>query len=204
MTQYAIRYDGRDALVIDPSWECISDVIATFHGGFAEGGRVTGHLLSRPGDNDEWTEVYPLISHTADCCCGPCRQRRGPILTPGWETLDSGERIDFPSGMRRDTDAGKPRFDLIPLPMLRRLADLYARGAEKYGDSNWQLADSDVELARFKASGFRHFISWLEGDQSEDHAVATVFNIFAAETIAEKLANFVAVGPAAAESEGAA
>lgn len=102
-------------------------------------------------------------------------------------TLDSGERVDFPSGMRRDTDKGKARFDLIPLPMLRRLAELYARGAEKYGPTNWELANSPEEVARFKASAFRHFVSWLEGDRSEDHAIATVFNVFAAETIQAKL-----------------
>lgn len=106
-----------------------------------------------------------------------------------FQTLDSGERVDFPSGMRRDTDKGKPRFDLIPLPMLRRLADLYARGCEKYGDRNWELAESQAEVDRFKASAFRHFVSWLEGDITEDHAVATVFNVFAAETIAAKIAD---------------
>lgn len=176
MTQYAIRYDGVDRLVIDPSWGCVADVIATFHGGFADRGRVTGHLLTRPDDGHEWTEVYPLNTQ--------------------YETLDSGERVDYPSGMRRDTDAGKPRFDLIPLPMLRRLAGLYARGAVKYGDSNWQLANTDEEVQRFKASAFRHFISWLEGDTDEDHASGAVFNIFAAETIAEKLAPSAANGPA--------
>lgn len=104
-------------------------------------------------------------------------------------TLDSGERVDFPSGMRRDTDAGKPRYDLIPRPMLKRLAELYARGAEKYGDENWTLADSDAEVARFKASAFRHFMQWLEGDRDEDHGIAVVFNIFAAETIQAKIAD---------------
>ena len=102
-------------------------------------------------------------------------------------TLDSGERVDFPSGMRRDTDQGKPRYDLIPLPMLTRLAELYARGAEKYGDSNWTLADSQAEVDRFRASANRHFEQWFQGDTDEDHASATVFNIFAAETIAAKL-----------------
>ena len=102
-------------------------------------------------------------------------------------TLDSGERVDFPSGMRRDTDQGKPRYDLIPLPMLTRLAELYARGAEKYGDSNWTLADTQAEVDRFKASAFRHFIQFLNGERDEDHASATVFNVFAAETIAAKL-----------------
>jgi hypothetical protein len=102
-------------------------------------------------------------------------------------TLDSGERVDFPSGMRRDTDAGKARFDLIPLPMLRRLAELYGRGSLKYGDRNWELADSQAEVDRFQASAFRHLIQWLEGDRTEDHAVAVTFNIFAAETIQAKL-----------------
>lgn len=109
----------------------------------------------------------------------------------GWPvvftTLDSGERVDFPSGMRRDTDKGKPRYDLIPRPMLKRLAELYARGAEKYGDDNWTLADSQAEVDRFQASAFRHFMQWLEGDRDEDHGIAVVFNIFAAETIAAKL-----------------
>jgi hypothetical protein len=105
----------------------------------------------------------------------------------GFTTLDSGERVDFPSGMRRDTDKGKPRYDLIPRPMLRRLAELYARGAEKYGDDNWTLADSQAEVDRFQASAFRHFMQWLEGDRDEDHGIAVVFNVFAAETIQAKL-----------------
>lgn len=104
-----------------------------------------------------------------------------------FQTKDSGKRVDFPSGMRRDTTEGKPRYDLIPLPMLKRLAELYARGAEKYGDSNWQLANSEEELQRFKASAFRHFIQWQAGELDEDHAIASVFNIFAYETIKEKL-----------------
>ena len=109
------------------------------------------------------------------------------VKAASFVTLDSGERVDFPSGMRRDTDKGKPRYDLIPRPMLKRLAELYARGAEKYGDSNWTLADSQAEVDRFQASAFRHFMQWLEGDVDEDHGSAVVFNVFAAETIAAKL-----------------
>lgn len=96
-------------------------------------------------------------------------------------TLDSGERAEYPSGMRRDSQEGKPRYDLIPLWFLRRLAELMARGAEKYGDRNWELACTDEEYARFRASGLRHHFQHLEGDQTEDHLAATVFNLFAAE-----------------------
>lgn len=103
-----------------------------------------------------------------------------------YTTKDSGERVDFPSGMRRDVDTGKPRYDLIPRPMLRRWAELLARGADKYGEDNWQLADSPAELRRFRASAFRHFVQWLDGEGDEDHAAAVMFNIGAAEHVKGK------------------
>lgn len=105
-----------------------------------------------------------------------------------FETKDSGERVEFASGMVRDVQTGKPRYDLIPLGPLRRLAELYGRGAEKYGDSNWQLASSNVELARFKASAFRHLMQLLEGETDEDHGAAVVFNVFAIMWLEAKLA----------------
>jgi hypothetical protein len=102
-------------------------------------------------------------------------------------TKDSGKREEYASGMRRDTQDGKPRYDLIDRAFLRRWADLMARGAEKYGDDNWRLADSEAELARFKASGLRHFMQWLEGEPDEDHAAAVAFNVAAAEYVRAKL-----------------
>ena len=104
-----------------------------------------------------------------------------------YETLDSGGRKDYPSGMNRDDTTGKPRYDLIPVPMLKRLAELYARGAEKYGDRNWELADSEEELERFKASCMRHMFQWHVGETDEDHAIATIWNIIAYEVTREKL-----------------
>lgn len=96
-------------------------------------------------------------------------------------TLDSGERQDYDSGMRRDTQQGKPRYDLIDRDFLRRWAELMARGAEKYGERNWELANSEEEVNRFKASAFRHLMQWLDGDETEDHAAAVAFNLAAAE-----------------------
>lgn len=104
-----------------------------------------------------------------------------------FETKDSGEREEYESGMVRDATGNKPRFDLIPVLPMRRLAELYARGAEKYGDRNWQLANSEEELQRFKASCMRHIYQWLDGESDEDHAIAAVFNIFAYLVIEEKL-----------------
>lgn len=91
-------------------------------------------------------------------------------------TRDSGERQDFDSGARRDISHGKPRYDLIPLVAMRRWAELMGRGAEKYGDKNWELG---MPVTRFLESGLRHFYQLLEGDTSEDHAAAVLFNIAA-------------------------
>ena len=100
---------------------------------------------------------------------------------------DSGVREEYPSGMRRDTQEGKPDYTLIHIPFLTRLAIHLGKGAEKYGEHNWMLANSGAELKRFKSSAFRHLLQWLSGLVDEDHAMATVFNIMAAEFVKDKL-----------------
>ena len=109
-------------------------------------------------------------------------------------TKDSGERAQFESGMQRDTQDGKPRFELmLPLDvpyeeqMITRLAALYGRGAEKYDERNWEQANSHDEMARMKASAFRHFMQWMCGEKDEDHAAGTIFNIIAFETTEYKV-----------------
>lgn len=128
---------------------------------------------------------YEFCPDSEECILG--RDHAGECRFPTFLTLDSGKREEYPSGMVRDTTKGKPRFDLIDRPMLRRAAELYARGAEKYGDNNWQLANSEDELVRFQASAFRHFMDWLEGKRDEDHGAAVFFNIAAAERVRDQL-----------------
>ena len=107
-----------------------------------------------------------------------------------YETKDSGRRIEFDSGMKRDIEDDKPAFHLI-IPkgvpykeqMLTRWAGLMQRGKVKYGPRNWELAKSDEELERFKASALRHMIQWLNGEDDEDHASAVFFNVQAAEYV---------------------
>jgi hypothetical protein len=98
-----------------------------------------------------------------------------------YTTKDSGKKVKFKSGYQRDTGENKPRYDLIPPELLKRLAELYARGAEKYGDSNWKLANSEEEYTRFVASAFRHFEQWRNGEDDEDHAIGTIWNLIAYE-----------------------
>lgn len=109
-------------------------------------------------------------------------------------TKDSGKREEYDSGMVRDVQENKPRFDLLfteGVPygeqFFTRVAELLGRGAEKYGERNWQLANSEEELDRFKASGLRHMLQWMTGEVDEDHASAVVFNLMAAEYVKGKL-----------------
>ncbi len=90
-------------------------------------------------------------------------------------TKDSGVRVNFDTGAVRDTEEGKPRYDLIPVLPLRRLAFLYARGAAKYSDDNWQKG---MPFKRLYGSTFRHLMQWVAGDKDEDHLAAVVFNVF--------------------------
>jgi hypothetical protein len=112
-----------------------------------------------------------------------------------YDTLDSGARQEYDSGMVRDTETDKPRFDLLlpeRLPyeeqMLTRWAYLMARGADKYGARNWEKADGLPEFARYLSSAFRHFMQWYSGlADGEDHAAAVFFNIAAAEYVRYKM-----------------
>lgn len=159
----------------------------------------------------------PLFPHPARDCgiCGasaehegiPCRiphpcsykypamaERQVKEQGAVFVTKDSGQRFTFESGMQRDTQEGKARFDLLfPLDVpyddqfLTRVAELLARGAEKYDERNWEQAEGMVEMNRFKASAARHFAQWMSGELDEDHAAAVVFNLLGAETLKWKM-----------------
>lgn len=96
-------------------------------------------------------------------------------------TKDSGEREQYSTGMVRDTRTGKGRYDLIPVEAIRRMAEVYERGATKYGDNNWRAGGP---YSRFIDSGLRHIYSYIRNEQSqveqdEDHLAQAVFNLFA-------------------------
>jgi len=109
-------------------------------------------------------------------------------------TKDSGKRQEYSSGMNRDTQDGKPRFGLImpnDIPFqaqsLTRWAKLMTRGAVKYGERNWEKADSIEEFERFRESAYRHFVQWYCGEYDEDHMAAVMFNLSASEYVRYKL-----------------
>lgn len=91
-------------------------------------------------------------------------------------TKDSGTREEYESGAQRDTQEGKPRYDLVSPAPLKRVAELMARGAVKYGDNNWTKG---MPSSRFLASLMRHVEAYRLGERDEDHLAAVVFNAFA-------------------------
>lgn len=89
---------------------------------------------------------------------------------------DSGTRQNFQTGSVRDTNEGKPRFDLISLLGSYRLANHYANGAKKYGDRNWEKGQP---LSRYIESAERHLFKVKMGFIDEDHEAAAVWNLLA-------------------------
>ena len=94
----------------------------------------------------------------------------------GYVTKDSGGRESFASGMVRDLRSGKGRYDLITPFGLKRLADVYERGAQKYDDRNWEKG---APYCRFIDSAMRHIQQWLMGEADEDHLAQAAWNLFA-------------------------
>jgi hypothetical protein len=90
-----------------------------------------------------------------------------------YETKDSGNREEFTTGAVRDTRAGKGRFDLLPPSAIKRVAQLYQRGAEKYEARNWEKG---MPFSRMVDSLLRHAFAVSAGQMDEDHLAAVVFN----------------------------
>jgi hypothetical protein len=110
------------------------------------------------------------------------------MTVTAYTTKDSGKRQQYANGMKRDTNEGKPRFNLMvpkEVPyneqILTRVAELLARGAVKYGDRNWESGWDPEALERAYDSAMRHLMQWMCGETDEDHAAAVVFNIMQVE-----------------------
>ncbi len=86
---------------------------------------------------------------------------------------DSGARSQFSTGAVRDASIGKGHFHSIPPVALRKLAKRFEDGAKKYAKGNYLLG---IPLSHFQDSLTRHTLAWAEGDTSEDHAGAILWN----------------------------
>lgn len=102
----------------------------------------------------------------------------------GYVTRDSGVREEFDTGSKRDSREGKGRYDLISTVGIRRVAQLYERGAEKYDERNWEKGQP---ISRFLDSALRHIFNYLDGEATEDHLAAGAWNLFAAMHMEERM-----------------
>lgn len=100
------------------------------------------------------------------------------------ELKDSGLREIFASGAMREPNNGRGRYDLISPIALKALAIHLEKGAAKYKDRNWE---SGMPLSRHLNSALRHLNQVLEGDKSEDHLSAAVYNLFAITHLKEMI-----------------
>ena len=89
------------------------------------------------------------------------------------ELPNSGEKEHYATGAERDRATGRGRFSLIPPIALRSLAQRYEEGGRLYGDNNWH---NGFPLSRLIDSMNRHLLALNEGDDTEDHAGAILWN----------------------------
>jgi len=88
----------------------------------------------------------------------------------------SGEQStrEWSSGSKRNSAAGKLRYDLIPPFALERLARVYADGAAQFGANNWRRGMPTTELM---ASALRHVEDDRRGVRGEDHLFKAIWNL---------------------------
>lgn len=96
------------------------------------------------------------------------------VTSPTASTLpDSGKRSEFDTGAVRDAMEGKGMPSLLPISALRAASKRFEDGATKYGRDNWMKG---IPLSRYIDSLYRHLWQFMEGDESEDHAGAIIWN----------------------------
>ena len=93
---------------------------------------------------------------------------------PNGTIPDSGAKRTFETGAQRDCDRLKPSLSLIPPEALRRMGERYTEGARKYGRNNWR---EGMPLSAFADSALRHILAASEGDTTEDHLGAALWNV---------------------------
>jgi hypothetical protein len=86
----------------------------------------------------------------------------------------NGDITTTAGGGKRDSDAGKPQYDLLPWDAVDRIVWHLMLGAEKYDRHNWAKG---IPALRCFQSAMRHLIAWFMGKRDEDHLAAAGCNI---------------------------
>lgn len=99
---------------------------------------------------------------------------------------DTGARAQYSTGAVRDASAGKGHLHAIPPGAIRRIAKRFEDGAKKYSRNNWMKG---IPLSHYQDSLMRHVLAWAEGDQTEDHMGAILWNAACADWTEQQVLN---------------
>lgn len=89
--------------------------------------------------------------------------------------MSESEKKAFSSGATSSSE--KPRYDLMPVAALRRLASRFGYGAEKHGDHNYKKGFGDPAFIRDRKNHMiEHAVKYANGDRSIDHLGAIMCN----------------------------
>ena len=73
-------------------------------------------------------------------------------------------------------DNGKLRWDLLPLPLIEKVVEVYTFGAQKYEDNSWQNLENGRE--RYYAALLRHLCAWRKGEViDEDSKLSSMAHV---------------------------
>lgn len=82
------------------------------------------------------------------------------------EWNDAGTAVDRDAVAPPDkADAGKPRWDLLPLTEVEQAVEVLTDGAIKYTDNGWQGVANASD--RYFAALMRHVAAWRRGERTD-------------------------------------
>lgn len=100
------------------------------------------------------------------------------LSKPATLTLqDGGSRKTYATGAQKEDDTkceGKGAYHLLPQGPIRRVAEIYRKGAMKYSARNWEKG---IPLSRLLDSAERHLAQFHEGMEDEDHIHQAIWNL---------------------------
>ena len=84
--------------------------------------------------------------------------------------------------VKNDRKDNKLRWELLPLEDIEDLVKVYTKGAEKYGENNWQNLEDGYR--RYKAAAFRHILEYEKGNEFDEetgcrHLAQAAWNLLA-------------------------
>lgn len=97
----------------------------------------------------------------------------GRKMSKDLTTEEEGRKLLGTTGVKYD--AGKPRYDLLPVWPMKQVALLYGMGAAKYSDRQWELG---MRYGKVYAAMQRHATAWWDGETHDpedgQHHLASV------------------------------